>query len=67
MSLIDKIISQVDMYENYEKVGTESQVKWDTALNKIQNQLESEAPKYLNQERIRAAKTSELSKMYMLG
>jgi hypothetical protein len=55
------------MYENYEKVGTESQVKWDTALNKIQNQLETEAPKYLNQERIRAAKTSELSKMYMLG
>ncbi len=67
MSLIEKIISQVNLVEKYEPVSEASKIEWDNAMSKINNELEIEAPKYLTKERIRAAKTAELSKLYMLG
>lgn len=67
MSLISSIMSQVNMYDKYKVVSEQSQTEWDVAMSKINVEFEKEAPKYLSKERLRAARTAELSKTCMLG
>lgn len=67
MSLIDKILSQVNLEEIFVPVSEAEKRNWDNAMAKMNVKLEKEAPKYMTKERIRAAKTAELSKIYMLG
>lgn len=67
MSLVERIISQIDLQSKYEPVSEATKAKWDAVMNRINTELEQDAPKYLTKERLRAAKTAELSKLYMLG
>ena len=67
MSLIERILAQVNLNERYEPVSEVVKNEWDVAMNKINIEFEKEAPKYFTKERIRAARTAELSKLHMLG